>query len=116
MYVQLVETGKNEILQQRFTSDENPSLDYYREKVWWVSDGLDVVLSRDSDYCQPDGFFAPLLKGTVVRIYIDIEMDLMAVSTPFYEGEIENAPTIDKGSSRFFAVTSTGLWVACSEM
>lgn len=115
MYVQLIDKNKRNVLQQRFTPHEQPSLDYYRDKVWWVSDDLEIVVSQHSDYVQPSGFFAPVLKGTEVRIYVDIDMEFMATTDPLYIGKVECMPELDK-KQRFFVVTSSGLWVACSEL
>lgn len=65
-YIQLI-SEKGEILAQQVGNKEQ--IEYFKEKVWFVKNGLSVKFTQKSDLVHPSGFFTPVNKHDNVVIY-----------------------------------------------
>lgn len=68
-YVQLIDEKTNEVIQQRVGFHRH--VEYCANNVWVVLEGFKVIFSLKSDLCQPNKFFHPIKKDTIVRLYDD---------------------------------------------
>ncbi|MEQ0217878.1 hypothetical protein ABLV18_27790 [Klebsiella sp. CN_Kp114] len=68
-YIQLIDEINNEVIQQRIGYPHQ--VEYYAENVWMVHDGFKIVFSMKSDLYQPNKFFNPVKKDSIIRFYND---------------------------------------------
>ena len=93
----------NTVKAQRVGMQTQEQLGYVKDRWVSINDNERIIFTEHSDYIEPFGFFAPLLKGTVVTVYNDLVSkdehangDLSAYNYPEFKSKTLTVDEFDK--------------------